>query len=206
MLGARRRWHVNLGTVRQWHWISSALCLVGMLLFAVTGITLNHAADIPARHQVTVVEAAVPVDMLEAWLAGEEPRALLPADLRDWLRREHGVILGSRVSGEWQYGEFYLSLPRPGGDAWLSIDGDSGELFYERTERGWIAWLNDLHKGRNTGAAWSWFLDIFAVACVVFCLSGLLLLQRHARSRPSTWPLTTLGLVIPLLLILIFIH
>ncbi|NIV36045.1 MAG: hypothetical protein GWN58_43325, partial [Anaerolineae bacterium] len=32
-----------LGTLRQWHWISSALCLVGMLLFSVTGITLNHA-------------------------------------------------------------------------------------------------------------------------------------------------------------------
>lgn len=206
MLSTRQRWHINLGTVRQWHWISSALCLVGMLLFAVTGITLNHAADIPARHQVTVVEAEVPIDILESWLADDEPTAVLPADLRDWLRREHGVILRPQLSGEWQHGEFYLSLPRPGGDAWLSIDGDSGELLYERTERGWIAWLNDLHKGRNTGTAWSWFIDVFAVACVVFCVSGLLLLQRHARSRPSTWPLTTLGLVIPLLLILIFIH
>jgi len=29
--------------LRQWHWISSAVCLVLMLLFAASGITLNHA-------------------------------------------------------------------------------------------------------------------------------------------------------------------
>ena len=32
--------------LHQWHWISSALCLVGLLLFALTGITLNHAGAI----------------------------------------------------------------------------------------------------------------------------------------------------------------
>ena len=38
-------------TLYQWHWISSALSLVGMLLFAVTGFTLNHAADIESKPQ-----------------------------------------------------------------------------------------------------------------------------------------------------------
>lgn len=40
--------NLAIGTLRQWHWVSSALCLAGMLLFAVTGITLNHATDIEA--------------------------------------------------------------------------------------------------------------------------------------------------------------
>jgi hypothetical protein len=31
----------------RWHWISSAACLIGMLLFTVTGLTLNHAAHDP---------------------------------------------------------------------------------------------------------------------------------------------------------------
>ena len=43
---------------------------------------------------------------------------------------------------------------RPGGDAWLRI-GAGGAAEYEITSRGAISWLNDLHKGRNTGAAWS---------------------------------------------------
>ena len=42
-----------LGTLRQWHWLSSALCLAGMLLFAITGITLNHAAQIEAKPTIT---------------------------------------------------------------------------------------------------------------------------------------------------------
>ena len=107
---------------------------------------------------------------------------------------------------EWSDGELYVALPRPGGDAWLSLSSETGELEYESTDRGWIAYFNDLHKGRHTGEAWSWFIDFFAVACVVFSLTGLLLLQRHAGNRPSTWPLVGLGLVIPLLLALLFIH
>jgi hypothetical protein len=33
----------------QWRWISAAFSLIGPLLFAVTGITLNHAVRIPAE-------------------------------------------------------------------------------------------------------------------------------------------------------------
>ena len=39
-------------TLLRWHWISSAVCLIGMLLFAVTGLTLNHAAKIEAKPEV----------------------------------------------------------------------------------------------------------------------------------------------------------
>ncbi|MZE43442.1 hypothetical protein GTY49_10850, partial [Streptomyces sp. SID5477] len=46
MNGARSFW---LKQLHSWHWISAAVSLVGMILFAVTGITLNHAASIPAE-------------------------------------------------------------------------------------------------------------------------------------------------------------
>ena len=97
-------------------------------------------------------------------------------------------------------------MPRPGGDAWLRIDRASGEAELEDTDRGWISLLNDLHKGRHAGAAWSWFIDLFAVACLLFSLTGLLILQLHAGNRPSTWPLVGLGVVLPVLLALLFIH
>jgi hypothetical protein len=193
-----------LGTLRQWHWISSALCLVGMLLFAVTGITLNHAGQIEAKPQITSQQAQLPAELQTA-LQEKAPTQGLPLALRQWLENELSIRLDGR-DAEWSDGELYIGMPRPGGDAWLSLDIESGELEYERTDRGWIAYLNDLHKGRNTGTAWSWFIDIFSVACVVFSLSGLLLLQRYAPNRPSTWPLIGLGLVIPVLLAILFIH
>lgn len=196
--------HLWLGTLRQWHWISSALCLVGMLLFAVTGITLNHAAQIEARPKIVERQAMLPAPLQKKLLA-EQPSEGLPAQLRGWLESELNLELAGREA-EWSDGELYVALPRPGGDAWLSLDLDSGELLFEATDRGWIAYLNDLHKGRHTGEAWSWFIDIFAGVCVLFSLSGLLLLQRHASGRPTTWPLVGAGLVIPLLLALLFIH
>ena len=82
----------------------------------------------------------------------------------------------------------------------------SGAVEFERTERGWISYFNDLHKGRNAGPAWSWFLDLFAIACLVFCITGLFLLQMHAKQRRMTWPYVGLGLIVPLLLALLFIH
>lgn len=200
--GHRSLW---LRTLHQWHWISSALCLVGMLLFAFTGITLNHAAQIEASPKVTQQTGTLPETLRETLAdAGDGERPLPPA-LRQWLRQQFGLIVGER-SAEWSLGEIYLALPRPGGDAWLSIDTELGDVEYERTDRGWVSYLNDLHKGRNTGTAWAWFLDVFAVACLVFCITGLFLLHMHARQRLATWPLVGLGLVVPLLLAILFIH
>ena len=102
--------------------------------------------------------------------------------------------------------EVYVALPGPGRDAWVSIDRQTGEVTSERTDRGWVSYFNDLHKGRNSGAAWFWFIDLFAAACVIFTLTGLLLLQLHARHRPSTWPLVALGTAIPLVIALFLIH
>lgn len=194
-----------LRTLHQWHWISSAVCLIGMLLFSATGITLNHATTIEAKPQVINHAAKLPAALLAALGPGKEGNAPLPSAVSDWLGDRFSTAMGARPA-EWSEEEIYLSMPTPGADAWLSIDRASGAVEYESTDRGWISYFNDLHKGRNAGAAWSWFLDIFAIACLVFCITGLFLLQMHAKQRRMTWPYVGLGLVVPLLLALLFIH
>lgn len=201
-----RRRSFWLKHLHRWHWISAALCLVGMILFAATGITLNHAGQIEASPKVTTVEKRLPPALLEGLAAAEGPeRRALPDNLRDWLARELGVRAAGREA-EWSADEIYLALPRPGGDGWVSIDRGDGAVQHEVTDRGWISYLNDLHKGRNTGTAWSWFLDIFAAACLVFCITGLFLLKLHAGGRPATWPTVGFGLVAPMLIALLLIH
>lgn len=194
-----------LRTLHQWHWISSALCLIGMLGFAITGLTLNHAARIEAKPEVTHRLIDLPAAMLQALEGHEDGNAPLPPRVAAWLSNELVVAIG-RHPAEWSAEEVYLSMPSPGADTWLSIDRHSGEVEFEHTDRGWISYFNDLHKGRNAGPGWDWFIDLFAIVCLVFCVTGLFLLQMHARQRQMTWPLVAAGLVIPALIALLLIH
>lgn len=201
--GLRAYW---MRTMIQWHWISSAICLVGMLLFAVTGITLNHAGEISSEPTVATSTAQLPSELIKTLNAAQVAESgPLPDDVSRWLSKQLSTPIGRRAA-EWSESEVYLSMPGPGVDAWVSIDRETGEVEFESTDRGWIAYFNDLHKGRHTGVAWKWFIDVFAVATLVFCLTGLGLLYLHGRHRPMTWPMVALGLVIPALIAMLIAH
>jgi hypothetical protein len=192
--------------LHRWHWISAGTCLIAMLLFSITGITLNHAGRIATTPEVTTLDAKLPSPLLaRVARASDAEKAPLPPAVADWIETSLGVRDGRREA-EWSDDEVYLSLPRPGGDAWLSIDRKSGTVRYERTDRGWISYFNDLHKGRNTGPVWAVFIDVFAAACILFAGTGLFLLKMHAGRRPSTWPIVALGLVLPAVLLILFVH
>ena len=202
-----------LKKLHEWHWISSAICLIGMLLFAVTGFTLNHAGQIEAKPKVETREAQLPADLLEKLQQAHKQSAQaaskdvvnLPADIEAWLAQQIKVS-AKGFAVEWSEEEAYVPLPRPGGDAWLRVDMNDGAVEYETTDRGWISYLNDLHKGRHAGAAWSLFIDLFAIGCLVFCITGLLILKMHAQRRPMTWPMVGLGFVLPVMLVLLLVQ
>ncbi|MBJ7499080.1 MAG: PepSY-associated TM helix domain-containing protein [Sphingopyxis sp.] len=195
-----------LKQLHMWHWMSSAVSLIGLLLFAITGFTLNHAADIEGTPVVTQQSAQLPPALLTRLKAAvpDAEKAPLPADIAAWV--EQSFPVKASADAEWSADEVYLPAPRPGGDAWVVIDLATGEASSEVTGRGWISYLNDLHKGRNSGGEWSLFIDIFAFACLVFAITGLFLLQLHSAKRRSTWPLVGLGLAIPAVIAIIFIH
>ncbi|MBW6527901.1 PepSY-associated TM helix domain-containing protein [Sphingomonas sp. RHCKR7] len=203
---AARRWRSWwLKQLHTWHWVSAAVSLVAMLLFALTGITLNHAASIAATPVVTERAAVLPAALRHQLSGVHAKDAPLPLAVAEAVAGAVGVAPTARAA-EWSEGEVYVALPRPGGDAWVSVDRVTGAITAEITDRGWVSYLNDLHKGRNAGAAWFWFIDLFAAACVLFTLTGLLLLHLHARHRRATWPLIALGLAAPALIALFLIH
>jgi len=196
-----------LKTLHQWHWMSAALSLAGLIVFAATGITLNNAAWIEASSKVETLTATMPEEVLVvlAERAGGPDKGPLPARAEQWLDQQLNIHIRGRAA-EYSPDEIYVGLPEPGADAWLVVSLPDGEVEYERSARGWVAYFNDLHKGRNTGAAWSWFIDVFAAACLVFAVTGLFLMTLHAANRKATWPLTGLGILIPLILMLLWVH
>jgi hypothetical protein len=189
-------------TMHQWHWISAGVCLAALLLFSITGVTLNHASAISAKPVVTTGTAQLP-QPLSGLVKADHPAAGLPGPIADWIAGQFGVDLRN-ASVEWSDEELYVSAPGPGRDAWISVDRETGAARYERTERGWMAYFNDLHKGRNTGLVWVIFIDVVAVACLFFSITGLILLQVQARHRRSTWPLVGGGVAIVIALMVFF--
>ena len=193
--------------VTRWHWISSALSMVCLLFFALSGITLNNAEVFESRTaQVTQHAATLPAEVLAAVNAQHMFAAnAVPAELQGWLRANWQLALYPKVV-ECSPDEVFIDLKRPGVDAWIAIDRASGAIQYEATDHGWVAFFGDLHKGKNAGPVWHGFITLFGVVCVICSLTGLLILQVHARSRAAVWPVTALGLVVPLVLILLHVR
>lgn len=189
---------------RQWHWISSALVLALMMLFAITGFTLNHPDWFAGEPESELREVELDPDLisrLEA-LPSEE---ILPGDIGRELFEATGVDIRGKAPVN-EYGEMTFTLDGPGIDAYLTADLTTGQAVYERIDNGVIAKLNDLHKGRDTGLVWGVLIDITALACVIFCISGLGLLAFNSGVRASTWPLTSLGVILPVIVYVLFVH
>ncbi len=201
---------VWLKRMHEWHWISSAMALLGLLFFALTGFTLNHASSFEAsKQQFTTERKDIPAALLDSLRAdlrdNGEGEAEPTEPLRKWIRATFAVETAHRTA-DWKSDEIQLTLERPGGDAWIQLDLTRGVAEYHLTNAGWIAYLNDLHKGRHTGAVWSWFLDLIVVACVIFSVTGFVILKMHATRRQLTWPLVGFGILVPVLIAALFIH
>jgi hypothetical protein len=192
-------------TTHPWHWISAAICFAALTLFTITGITLNHASAIGAQPVVESGTARLPDELRAALRQQADSAAPDAAVFIDWAEGVLGLSLRG-ATAEWQDEELYLSAPGPGRDAWVSIDRATGIAKYEATDRGWVAYFNDLHKGRNTGIAWTIFIDVVAVAVLFFSLTGLVLLWIQAGQRTSTWPLVGGGVAIVSVLMILVAH
>jgi hypothetical protein len=204
-MDSRRRMQLYR-TMHLWHWISAAVCFAALALFTVTGITLNHADVISAKPAVTSGDAQLTAEGLAELrnpdLDDQDPP---PPKVIAWAEGEFKLSLRD-AAAEWSPEELYLSAPGPGRDAWVSIDRETGAAKFESTDRGWLAYFNDLHKGRNTGITWKIFIDVVAAAVLFFSITGLVLLWIQARQRKSTWPLLGGGVVLVTALMIFFAH
>src|SRR6218665_2437987 len=102
---------VWLKQLHQWHWISSAMCLLGMFLFAITGITLNHASQIEAKPTIVRQQAQLPEALTTELRAYAEQhdgaKEPLPAKAEEWLKQTFKIQPGGRAA-EWSVDEVYL--------------------------------------------------------------------------------------------------
>lgn len=162
--------------VRWLHLYGSMLGLCATLLFAVTGLTLNHAAWFEAGDPVVrTVKGELPKEKLTGTVD-----KLAIAEL---LRAQHGL---KGMVGEFavQDDECIVTWKGPAYSADATIERATGKYSIEESRRPLLALLDDLHKGRDCGPVWGLAIDCAAVVLTALSLTGLwLLLYLKKRVR-----------------------
>jgi len=186
-------------------YISMALLLV-VLFFSVTGITLNRP-ELFVRNEPAVDEVVVQLPD-ELMVSGSREFVPDEKQLVAFLT-ERAVISGQPSAvevftevedGELVEGEISLNYKGPGINASVFIDLTTQEAVIEKSHYGVIAVLNDLHKGRNSGEVWKWFIDITALLMVFFVLTGVYLLLPQKKTFSTSLKWTAAGSLATLLI------
>lgn len=164
------------------HLYGSMLGLGALLFFSLTGITLNH----PDWTLGSVSRTEKRTGRMELrWLAPGGPEAAVDRlAIAEELRRTQGIrglVEDFRVEAR----ECSVVFKGPGSSADVVIDRQTGAYTVESIHEGWVALLNDLHKGRHTGRAWSVVIDASATLLALVSATGLWLLLHVRRRRAS---------------------
>ncbi len=179
------------------HIYVSMFGLAAVLFFSVTGVTLNHPdwffgeaeRQVQAEGQVDLkwLNVGAPAIVSDADKEKEPDPATQVARLEivEHLRKTHGVR-GALADLRVDERECMVSFKGAGYAADAFIDRESGHYNLTQTYHGFIAVINDLHKGRDTGPIWSAVIDISAVVLTVISLTGLtLLFYLKLRRKPG---------------------
>ena len=175
--------------VSRWlHLYLSMVSFAVVLFFAVTGLTLNHADWFAGQVRETRFKGTLPTEWLKA--ATPDQVAMVTK-----LRAAHGIS-GTVSDYRVDSGQVSMSFKGPGYAADALIDRNTGAYDVVQTKSGWVAVLNDLHKGRDSGRGWSVVIDVSAVLLTLVSLTGLLLLFFVYKRRVSGLILAAAGGVV----------
>lgn len=194
-----RRW---LASISRWlHIYLSMLGLAVILFFSATGLTLNHPEWFFAesvqrsegRMDITLLNKDVPEP--EDWDGGDFAHQIEKLEVAESLREKHS--LRGRVTDFLAFeDECEVSFQGPGYSATARIDRSSGDYTVDVVTSDLVTVLNDLHKGRHTGEAWSWLIDVSAVIGVLVSLSGFLLIFFLKLRRRNGVLVATIGTIV----------
>jgi uncharacterized protein len=159
-----------MALVRWLHIYLSMFGFATILFFSVTGLTLNHPDWFGG---VTETTETVTGQLDPTWLA---EGAELDAPRLERALRENHQLRGAAGELRDDETEVSLSFEGPGYAADALIRRPGGDYEVHITQHGLIALINDLHKGRDTGAGWSVVIDLSAILMGVSAVTGLVLL------------------------------
>lgn len=176
-------------------WLS-AFAFLTLLFFSVTGLLLNHPEWFePAKTEETT-KLILPESILKSIKQQENPSdAIL-----NYVRQQQNVV-GRYQSSEVMDNEVMIRLESPAGATDIWVMADTGETEITQKPASTVSMLNDLHRGKNSGSAWSWLIDISAIVVIALSLVGYILFLSIKTRLVTHLVLTAASLALIILLI-----
>ncbi|MFO0952807.1 MAG: PepSY-associated TM helix domain-containing protein [Isosphaeraceae bacterium] len=199
---------MRVAAAARWlHIYLSMFGLFAVLFFSVTGITLNHPdwfgveVERAEEFQGSLDPRWVKPPATEPDTGGPEDAAAGVSRLEvvEHLRNTHHVR-GALAAITADETTCVVSFKGPGYAADAFITREDGKYTLTETTRGFVAVINDLHKGRDSGPVWSVLIDVSAVLLTVASLSGLILLFYIKRRRIPGSVTAVVGTIVVLLI------
>ncbi|MFN0026409.1 MAG: PepSY-associated TM helix domain-containing protein [Acidimicrobiales bacterium] len=173
---------------RWMHVYTSMLGLLVVLFFGLTGITLNHPNWVFGDEmERTTLNGTLPSGMTSA---GNTDFLAISEHLRTELNVK-GTIAEYGLTGD----VGLLSYKAPGYAADLNFSAAGGQYNLAVEQQGFVAVMNDLHKGRDTGSAWKWVIDLSGALLAVVAGTGLTIQFFLRKRRRRALVVTTLGAI-----------
>lgn len=161
------------GVVRTVHIYLTMSAFLLMMFFAITGLVLNHEDWIAGQAVTRDTTATLPQTLLDG------PDKLM---IVERLRADFGAI-GAVSTFDVDPASLHIELKGPGRHTEADVDRKSGKLTIKVERRGLLMRLDDLHRGKDTGMAWRWMLDVSAGLLFLGSLSGILIWWALPRRR-----------------------
>lgn len=191
----------NTANWSRWlHIYLSMLSFIILLFFAVTGITLNHTEWFADQQSTKNIDGIIKAQ----WVTEKDTAKIPKLDIVEYLRNTHKI---SGAVGEFSIDDYQcaISFNGPGYTADVFINRADGSYEILETRTGIWGVLNDLHKGRDTGKAWAWLIDLSAVLMILVSLTGLIMLFFLKKKRVTGVLTIVLGGLISYLVYRIFV-
>ena len=152
------------------HGYLSAFAFIALIFFSLTGLLLNHPGWLAGEPPETTVHLALPKSEIAGAMAMPKPAEVLATAVA---RRT--ALIGRFKSGEAQGGEAFIQFQGSRGASTVTVDTDSGAAEVVNKPSSLLTVLNDLHRGKNSGAAWRWVIDLTAIVVMALSLLGFVL-------------------------------
>ena len=197
----RHVWRRRVAKATRWlHIYGSMVSLALVLFFSITGVTLNHQEWFPGA--AGTVERQTTVN--PAWLTVSGGDGVDRLQVVEHLRTGEG-LRGALADLRVDDATVEVVFKGPGYAASALIDRRSGRAAITESRMGLVAVVNDLHKGRDSGAAWKWAIDVSAVLLVFISLTGLVLLWFVHKHRAAGFILALAGTLVSYLVYLAWV-